>query len=235
MACPPLESHAMKLIKIVMIGAVGVSMLGLTGCISKDTKFAWGTDEGVKTSGASGQLAVPSRPPLDVPPSLLGKVTLPHAEQVATVQDAPKRIVKALSGKQVALNAKIYEKTTSEVFSAVLDAMIGLKLPVQAVDSASGTLTTDWIHKKSDMKVVSNIFGGNSVVAVRYRFVTRVLNQTMKSEAGTDKRVTRFEVHTIAQGYKDHKWSNIKLARRFANELFSRVDENLASSSKGQE
>jgi hypothetical protein len=153
---------------------------------------------------------------------------------VAVKKNAPKRMVAGISGKQVALNAKIYEKTTSEVFSAALDAMTGLKLPVQAVDSASGTLTTDWIHKKSDMKVMSNIFGGNSVVGVRYRFVTRVLKQTLKNEGGVDKHVTRFEIHTIAQGYKDHKWSNIKLARRFSNALFSRVDENLAQLSKGQ-
>jgi len=224
----------MRLIKIVMMGAVGVSMLGLTGCISKDTKIFWSNDEGGKTSKVEKKLSVDSRPSLDIPPSLLGKVALPHAEQVATVKDAPKPVALAISGKQVALNAKIYEKTTSEVFSAVLDAMTGLKLPVQAVDSASGTLTTDWVRKQVKSGLSSSIMGGNNIFNVRYRFVTRVLNQTLKSDAGSEKHVTRFEIHTIAQGYKDRKWSNIKLTRRFSNELFSRVDENLAQLSKGQ-
>jgi len=212
-----------------MIGAASLAVLALSGCINKDTKFMWAVGEGKDTSHAAKQVVAESRPPLDVPPSLLGKVSMPHAEQIAVAKVMPKRIEKSIAGKQVALDAKVYEKPASDVFSAVLDAMTALNLPVQSVDSASGTLTTDWVRQRSKSASYVSVLGGSGVMAVRYRFVTRVLNQSMKGDDGIDKTVTRFEIHTVAQAYKNNHWSNTTLARRFAKELFSRVDENLTA------
>jgi len=219
----------MKRINSVMIGAASLAVLALSGCVNKDTKFMWAVDEGKDTSHAAKQVVAESRPPLDVPPSLLGKVRMPHAEQIAVAKVMPKRIEKAITGKQVALDAKVYEKPAADVFSAVLDAMTALNLPVQSVDSASGTLTTDWVRQRSKSASYVSVLGGSGVMAVRYRFVTRVLNQSMKGDDGIDKTVTRFEIHTVAQAYKNNHWSNTKLARRFSKELFSRVDENLTT------
>jgi len=221
----------MKRINVVIISAAAVAVLGLAGCVSKDTKFFWATGDGGKASTVEKKVVAESRPPLDIPPGLLGKVDMPHAEQIAVVKTMPKRISKKISGKQVALDAKIYERSTADVFSAVLDAMTGLNLPVQSVDSASGTITTDWVRKNSKSANYLSIIGGSGVMAVRYRFVTRVLNQSMKADGG-EKTVTRFEIHTVAQAYKNNHWSNTKLARRFAKELFSRIDENLTTTAK---
>jgi len=209
-------------------------MLSLTGCVNKDTKFLWSNDEGAKTSKVETVRAAESRPALDVPPSLLGQVSLPHAESVAVVKKAPKRMLEGVAGKKVALDAKIYEQSTDEVFAAAVDAMTGLKLPLQGVDSASGTLTTDWVRKLVKSGLSSSVLGGNKATNIRYRFIVRVLKQTLTGDDGHDKDITRFEVHTVAQGYKNHQWSNVKLARRFSNELFSRVEENLAKLSSTQ-
>ncbi|MDQ6973269.1 MAG: outer membrane protein assembly factor BamC [Mariprofundaceae bacterium] len=217
----------MKRINSVIIGAASLAVLALSGCVNKDTKLLWGMGEGGKASTVEKTVATESRPPLDIPPSLLGKVSMPQAKQIVVVKTMPKRIVKEISGKQVSLDAKVYEKPVFDVFSAVLDAMTGLNLPVQSVDSASGTITTDWVRQRSKSASYSSILGGNGVMAVRYRFVTRVLKQSMKGENGVDKTVTRFEIHTLAQAYKNNHWSNTRLARRFSKELFSRVDENL--------
>ncbi|MDQ6994504.1 MAG: hypothetical protein Q9M18_02785 [Mariprofundaceae bacterium] len=219
----------MKRINIVTIGAASLVVLGLSACVNEDTKYTWGVDEGKNASKAAKTIVAESRPPLDVPPGLLGQVSMPHAEQIAVSKVMPKRIAKKIAGKQVALDAKVYEKPVSDVFSAALNAMTGLDLPVQSVDSASGTLTTDWVRQRSKSSSISNLLGGSGVLAIRYRFVARVLNQSMKGDDGVDKTVTRFEVHTIAQAYKNNHWSNTKLARRFAKELFSRVDENLTT------
>ena len=232
MAPAPLKSLSMKRINVVIISATAVAVLGLTGCVSKDTKLFWAAGEGGKASTVEKKVVAESRPPLDIPPSLLGKVDMPHAEQIAVVKRMPKRISKKISGKQVALDSKIYDRSSADVFSAVLDAMTGLNLPVQSVDSASGTITTDWVRKRSKSASYSSTMGGSGVMAVRYRFVTRVLNQSMKADDGVDKIVTRFEIHTVAQAYKNNHWSNAKLARRFAKELFSRVDENLSLTTK---
>lgn len=215
-----------------MIGAASLAVLALSGCVNKDTKFLWASGEGGKTSTVEKKVVVDSRPPLDVPPSLLGKINMPHAEQIAVVKAMPKRISKKISGKQVALDTKIYERSTAVVFSAVLDAMTGLNLPVQSVDSASGTITTDWVRQRSKSTNYLSVIGGSGVLAVRYRFVTRVLNQSMKAEDGVDKTVTRFEIHTVAQAYQNNHWSNTRLARRFSKELFSRVGENLSLTTK---
>jgi len=225
----------MKIINVVMMGAVGAAMLGVTGCINKDTKFAWGVDEGKNASASSPNVVAASRPPLDIPPSLLGKVEMPHAEDVAVNKAPPKRVLEAIAGKQVALDAKIYDQPAATVFSAALNAMTALNLPVISVDSASGTLTTDWVRRDSKSAGIMNILGGSGVLAVRYRFVARVLNQAMKTESGVDKRVTRFEIHTVAQAYKNNHWSNTELVRRYANELFARVDENLAQPSDAKQ
>jgi len=203
-----------------------------TGCINKDTKFAWAVGEGGSKSIAAEQASkvkVPARAPIKVPPQLLGKIEVPHAEQIAVVKTMPKAVavIVAAAGTQVALDAKVYPQAADQVFSGVLNAMTGLNLPVQSVDSPSGTITTDWIRKNSKSASVMNMLGGSDVLGVRYRFVTRVLRQVKHQDDGSDVKVTRFEIHTVAQAYKHKHWVNTRLARHYAKELFSRVDEEI--------
>ena len=218
----------MKLQNVLSRVTAALMLIGLVGC--SDTKLFWDVNEGDQ-KGAAGQHAatVDSRPPLDVPPSLQGKVEVPHADQIAVQQEMPKRYApEGVVGKTVALDAKVFDQPVDVVFSSVVCAMTALNYPVQGVDSASGTVTTDWIRKKGKNSLggLSSAFGGSSILAIRYRFVTRTLRQEI-SENETSKMMTRLEVHTVAQVYKNNRWEDKILSRRFADEIFSRVAEEL--------
>ncbi|MBL4760843.1 MAG: hypothetical protein JKY80_08360 [Mariprofundaceae bacterium] len=104
--------------------------------------------------------------------------------------------------------------------------MTALNLPVQSVDSASGTITTDWVRTDVNNPSVNslfNAFGGGGPQAVRYRYIARVLRETSNKVTKT-----RLEVRTMAQAFNSGHWVNKKLTRKRANELFSRVEELLS-------
>ncbi len=186
----------------------------------------WGVNEGAGKKQSHAQVKSEYRPALDVPPSLRGEVEVPDAGAIAVQKNVPERYKKVTKGKQVTLDARLYDASIGAVFSSVIDALGSLSLPVQSVDSASGTDTTDWIRTDSNNPSVNslfNAFGGGGPQAIRYRYVTRVLRE--KSEEAVK---TRLEIRTMAQVFNSGHWINKKLTRKRANELFSRIEELLA-------
>ncbi len=157
------------------------------------------------------------------------EVEVPSPGEIATkngrMRSADKKLV---AGKSVSLDAKIYDNSAAQVFSATVDSMTALNMPVQSVDSPSGTLTTDWIRQESleaantAMAAVSGMFGGDGVMALRYRFVVRVLRQKVE-----EREVTRLEIRTVGQAYINRRWVNRPIVRKVSDELFSAVEERL--------
>jgi len=197
----------------------------LAGC-SSAPKIFWDTDEGVgNTAQTHAVVKSESRPALDVPPSLRGEVEVPDAGAIAVQEAMPERYKASVAGKHVALDARLYDVSAGDVFSAVIDGMTALNLPVQSVDSASGTITTDWVRAGANNPNVNSLLGtlGGGPTATRYRFVTRVLRETTDEVAKT-----RLEIRTMAQVYQNGHWRNKKLQRKRANELFARVEELLS-------
>lgn len=194
--------------------------------------MAWSVDDKTPAyasshSGAQAQ----GRPPLDVPPSLRNDIEVPMPDKVATTIATKSTAItpahkQAVAGKAVSLDARRYDFTPAQVFSAVVDAMTALNLPVASVDSPSGTLTTDWIGKNvntANTNVgVSNIlgmFGQGKARKVRYRYIVRVLR------TGAGK--TQMEVRTLGQALTNH-WFNAPMKKKVANQLFSAIEEQLA-------
>ena len=203
-----------------------VCALFLSGCMSGDSKLFWSMDD--KGKQPREAVEADARPVLDVPPSLRGEVSVPEADEVAIQKAMPERYKKIVAGKRVALDAKVYDKPAASVFSAVVDAMTGLNMPVQSVDSASGTVTTDWIRTDAGNASVTgilNMMGGGGPIAIRYRFVVRVLRQESTEEG---KELVRLEVRTTGQSFSGRHWVNKKMSRKYSNDLFSRVEEVLA-------
>jgi len=203
-----------------------VVVLVLTGCMSGGTKMLWSTDEGAGKGQTRGQLQADARPALDIPPSLRGEVEVPDAGAIAVRKTVSERYKKTVAGKRVALDARLYDASAASVFSAVLDGMTALNLPVESVDSASGTITTDWVRTDANnpnVNTLMNAFGGGGPQAIRYRYVVRVLRETLD-----DVTKTRLEIRTMAQTFSNGHWTNKKLTRKRAEELFSRVGELLA-------
>lgn len=218
--------------KIAILPLAAMITLIFTGCSSAPKMF-WGMDEGKKgdvTSQKTVQAKV--RPALEIPPELRGKVEVPAADQVASTDKIPERYSKQVAGTRVALDAKVYKASADRVFSSVVDAMTALNLPVQSVDSASGVVTTDWVrtdvnnaNNNNYMKGL-NLFG-SSARAYRYRHVVRVLR--LHAKDGDNTAMTRLEVRTMGQAFIGSHWVNKKFKRKYADELFSRVEERLPS------
>ena len=181
--------------------------------------------EYARTTTASGK--ADSREPLDVPPELRAEVKLPQAEQVASRADEnilPQKYQEAVAGKAVSLDARIYELTPAEVFSAVVDAMTSLNLPVESVDSPSGIVTSDWIRRGagSASMVGMNIFGGSGPAYTRHRFIVRVYLARVD-----EKAMTKLEIRTLGQSFENRHWVNKPLKRKVSEELFVAVEEQL--------
>lgn len=180
------------------------------------------------TRGTDGPKAE-GRAPLDVPPELRGQVSVPMPDKVATevaVGDVKmsEEEKQAIAGKAISLDARLYDKTAAEVFSAAIDALTSLNLPVESVDSPSGTITTAWVRQASTnassyANSLMNVFGGGGPLATRYRFILRVFR--MKDGK------TQLQVRTLAQEYINHHWVFKELKRKVANEVFSAVAERL--------
>ncbi len=182
--------------------------------------------QGSQRSSASAA----SRVPLDVPPELRGEVEVPSpgaiSQDGSVIMGGPDK--KLIAGRAVSLDAKVYDNSAGEVFSAVVDAMTALNMPVQSVDSPSGTLTTDWIRQNSvsanaSASVLTGLFGGDGVQGLRYRFVVRVLRQTVG-----EGKMTRLEIRTIGQAYVSNHWVNRPIKRKVNKELFTATEERLS-------
>ncbi|PIQ33405.1 MAG: hypothetical protein CO186_07800 [Zetaproteobacteria bacterium CG_4_9_14_3_um_filter_49_83] len=201
------------------------TLLLISGCMSDSNKMFWKVGEGDEKSKAE-VVQAEVRQPLDVPPELRGEVAVPQADEIATTQEMPEKYREQVAGKAVALDAKVYEVATGKVFSTVIDAMTAENLPVQSVDSASGTITTDWVKIGANNPSLFNgiSFLGDGVMATRYRFVVRVLRQSVD---GSQAEHTRLEIRTLGQVFQTNHWVNKTLKRNYANNLFSAVEERL--------
>jgi hypothetical protein len=177
------------------------------------------TPDYAKSGKSTGKAA--SREPLDVPPELRAELELPGAESVASNVDEkvlPKKYQEAVAGKAVALDARMYKLTPAEVFSAVVDAMTSLNVPVESVDSPSGIVTSDWIRKGEN---TLSVFGGSSGLT-RHRFIVRVYRAKLE-----DKLMTRLEIRVLGQAVINRRWVNRPIKRKVSEELFTAVDEQL--------
>lgn len=192
------------------------TMAMLAGCQGVQL---WVPHEEQGTTKGGGDSQAPSRPPLDVPPDMRGKVEVPMPDKVAGKPDK-----KAVAGKHVALDTRVYEQDAAVIFDAAVDAMTALNLPVQSVDSPSGTITTAWIRPDADNP--SGLFGpgffGGGPIAWRHRFVVRVLR--LREKPG----FTRLEIRTLGQAFMNRHWVNKPVKRKVSNELFKAVEEQLA-------
>ncbi len=215
-----------------------ISTLTLASC-SNMPKLFWSENEG-STQQPSGEqaAAAPSQQPLVVPPDLRGEVSVPMPDKVASdqstqVQQAEKRDDANVAGTAVALDTRVYDQPVATVFSAVVDAMTSLNMPVQSVDSPSGTITTDWVRKDASnpsmFTPIMNMFGASGPLAERYRFVVRVLR--LSTPAGVK---TQLEIRMLGQVFENRHWVNKQVKYKASNDLFSAVEGQLARQATAQ-
>ncbi len=211
-----------------------LALFFLSACA--DTQMFWDLNDNkpdyVRGSKDSGQAK--GHAPLEIPPELRQKVEVPMPDKVAI--DAARGDVKmskeekeAVAGKSVSLDTRLYTVNPAKVFSAVLDAMTALNLPVESVDSPSGTITSDWIRPNANttnsyMGAVTSMFGAGPVI-IRYRFIVRVF----RTQAGQSE----LQIRTLGQRFINRHWVNKPLKRKKANELFSAIDERIGNARLG--
>ena len=216
----------MKRLTLVSLFAASAMLAACSGM----PKLFWEVDEGKNqpdyargASADSGQAE--GRPPLTVPPELRNEVRVPMPDQVATREAMPEHTKQLVAGKAVRLDTRLYPEPPATVFSAVIDAMTALNLPVDSVDSPSGTITTEWVRPdvntpNSYLASVMNIVGAGPVYT-RYRYVVRVL----RARNGQ----TMLQVRTLGQQFINRHWVNKELKPKLAADLFGAVEERLAS------
>jgi len=158
---------------------------------------------------------------------LRAELELPGSDEVAVSNDPnlPEKYRKAVAGRAVSLSARIYDVDASSIFSATVDAMTALNLPVDSVDSPSGIVTSDWIRKGANN---SNMFGGifgavNGPKLTKHRFVVRVFR--LKTD-GLPK--SKLEIRVLGQVYDNGHWVNKPFKQDVSKELFDAVEEQLA-------
>lgn len=209
-----------------------VACIVLLGACSETPKMFWSTDDNkpdYASAGKDSAVSAESRVPLDVPPTLRDEISVPMPDKVAVA--AARGDVKmtaeekeAVAGKAVSLDTRLYKKTAPEVFSSVVDAMTSLNLPVESVDSPSGTITSAWVRKDateaaSYFGAAMNAFGLGSPIAVRYRFIVRVYRMPDAQ--------TQLQIRTLGQAYTNRHWVYKEIKRKVADEVFSATEERL--------
>lgn len=212
-----------------------ISLLLLSACSGGGMpQLFWPTEDGTNNQpayargngGVTGTQSQ-SRAPLEVPPELRAELELPGDDQVASRVDesaVPESYRKAVSGKAVALHAKVYDFSAGQVFSAVVDAMTSLNLPVDSVDSPSGIITTDWVRRgENSSNIIAGLTGRVSSLT-RHRFIVRMYR--LKGEAGQPER-SRLEVRVLSQVFQTNRWVNAPIKRKVSKELFSSIEEQL--------
>jgi len=200
-----------------------ILMTLLLGACSEMPQMLWSVDDNKPAymQGSSEESKAGGRAPLDVPPDLRDEVKAPESER--PLVEAGVKNKAAVAGKAVSLNARVYPVPSEKAFSATVDAMTALDLPVQSVDSPSGTITTEWIRRDSGKlnPYVADVLGmfGAGPSHTRYRFVVRVFRL-----AGGGSRI---EVRTLGQQYINRHWVNRPLKRSVAGKIFTAIEERL--------
>ncbi len=197
-------------------------------------------DGGGKLNHAKGASAADAekRAPLDVPPELRAEMALPGQDKIATQTDSellPESYREAVAGKSVSLDARVYQVEAGDVFSAVVDAMTSLNLPVQSVDSPSGIITSDWIRKGSNSGniagAVMSAFSSDATHApTKHRFIVRVFRAT-----SGDQPMSKLEIRVLGQQFTNGRWVNKPFKRKVSEELFAAVDEQLTRMKREKE
>jgi len=207
------------------------SILLVAGCQGMPQMF-WPVDDNKPDYARSGKDTPRSegRAPLDVPPELRKEIEVPMPDKVATeaAQGGARisaREKKLIAGKAVSLDTRVYDQSAAHVFSAVVDSMTALNMPVESVDSPSGTITSAWIRHDSNntntyMGSLLNVFGSGPV-HTRHRFIVRVFR--MKDGK------TQLQIRTLAQQFMGRHWANKILKRKAADELFAAVEERIGA------
>jgi len=196
-------------------------------------KLFWDGNDGDARYDSSGAIKGSSeknsekRAALVVPPELRAEIELPEANEVATQTDPallPKKYTEAVAGKGVALDARAYPASADKVFSAVIDAMTSLNLPVESVDSRSGIVTPDWVRKGVNSSITTVLGGmvGLNKTPIKHRFVVRVFRMKV---AG--KVMSKLEIRVLLQSYIAKHWVNKPANRKISLELFAAVEEQL--------
>jgi hypothetical protein len=190
----------------------------------------WSVDEGkdqpaYAQGNSSGAKDAAARAPLDVPPELRADLEVPAAADVASADDSalPEKYRQAVAGKAVSLDARVYNVDAASLFSAVVDAMTALNLPVDSVDSPSGIVTSDWIRRGANTpNAFAGIFGGASSDITKHRFVVRVFR--LKMDAQTKSKL---EIRVLGQAFVNGHWVNRPFKANISKDLFSSVEEQL--------
>jgi len=197
----------------------------------------WDVDEGkdqpaYAQGNSGGARDAAARAPLDVPPELRADLEVPAADSVASADDSalPEKYRQAVAGKAVSLDARVYDVDAASLFSAVVDAMTALNIPVDSVDSPSGIVTSDWIRRGANSpNAFAGIFGGASGSDItKHRFVVRVFR--LKMDAQTKSKL---EIRVLGQAFVNGHWVNRPFKANTSKELFSSVEEQLGRMQQG--
>jgi len=217
----------MKKMTLPFIAFIVLMLSSCSGGLTMPKVF-WDNKEGGSSHSSKVEKAIEKREALVVPPELRGEIELPAADEVASQHDPAllsEKYKQAVAGKHVALDARVYPVTADKVFSAVVDGMTSLNLPVQSVDSRSGIVTTDWVRKGSHSSV-SGMLGGMVGMGgpgpTQHRFVVRVFRIKMG-----EKVMSKLEVRVLLQSFIARHWVNKRANKKIALELFSAVEEQL--------
>ncbi len=211
------------------------TLLALSACASIPRMF-WDTDgngQPAYARGSSNNSGAESRPLLEVPPELRAELEVPETadtgKNTGDVNIIPKQYRKTVAGKAVALHARLYDARPERLFSAVVDAMTALNMPVDSVDSPSGVITTEWIRRSSarsggmlNLDILGDMFGGSAKKAHRYRFIVRIFK--LNADA---KLKSRLEVRLLSQVLINRHWVNRPIKNKPALKLFSTVEKQL--------
>ncbi|WP_143144885.1 hypothetical protein [Mariprofundus micogutta] len=127
----------------------------------------------------------------------------------------PDKYEKVLVDRQATVMERVFNVSPPILFSAVIDAMISLNMPVETVDSPNAVITSDWIRKGENDVNIQSVLG-----FTRHRFFVRMIM--------TEASETRLEVHVAGQHYKDNAWVDKALTINKSEELFVAVEEQLA-------
>ncbi|NWF36620.1 outer membrane protein assembly factor BamC [Mariprofundus sp. KV] len=209
-------------------------VLLLSSCEGK--QFFYPNDQqGPAYTLGNGEDPVAGKPraPLDVPPELQAELEVPMAGEIASRADETvlsKDYQDAVAGKAIALDAKIYPVDAAKVFSAVVDAMTSLNIPVDSVDSPSGIITTDWIRRGDASASMFEFFGSTSAsTPTRHRYIVRVYRAKIE---GRDE-ATKLEVRVHGQMAINRSWVNKAMKQKVTDQLFVGVDEQLQRMQQG--
>ncbi len=159
-----------------------------------------------------------------------GKTEVPMPDKIAVqrtdsshVTDKVATVDESGAGKTASLDVRAYNTSAALLFSAVVDGMTALNLPIEHLNSPSGRVVTDWV--RSDAGQLNPSDGSTRT---RYRYVAKVF----RSENGEHAKL---EVQTLSQAFVKRHWTNKAMPRKVSNELFDAVEEQLGVAAQSAE